>query len=110
MAQEMEKGDLLSRFSYVMKKVIPEVVDSMSHQQSAPKVGVSPTFRLSENILSERKELIRKQGVFEEINLRELFLETMRKLVQECNLDQAAIASLMAGDTVNLELLFKLMT
>ena len=50
--QNLDPHVLQSRFEFMMKKVIPEVVDSINVPSNAPKIGISPTFRFSENILS----------------------------------------------------------
>ena len=47
MIGDLDQGLLISRFEYMMKKVIPEVLGSQGQQLFQPKVGVSPTFRLS---------------------------------------------------------------
>lgn len=85
MLNDLDISIIQGKLEYIFKLIVPEVDLYLKMMQEGGtgvgvigKVGVSPTYRLSENILSERKEEIRRKGVFEDIDLRSLYQVEVR--------------------------------
>jgi hypothetical protein len=82
MLNDLEISLIQNRLELIFKLIVPEVELYLKQDGafagSAGRIGVSPTYRLSENVLSERKEEIRRKGVFEEVNLAGLYQQEVR--------------------------------
>lgn len=51
--------------------------------------------RFSQNILSERKEQIRKQGSYDEIDIRQYFLQQLKDCLDGLGVDLNGIAKIV---------------
>lgn len=92
-------------FLAILKNIIPEVENYQMSKQSdglqyfIGKVENSPSLRFATNILSERKDEIRKQGLFDNIDLKQYFLSEFQNLLNKLGINlEAAVSSFKQGD------------
>lgn len=81
--------------------MIPEVeahVKQGQQGQNAGKVENSPTIRFSQSILSERKEMIRKQGAYDNIDIRQYFLAQLKETIEKAGVNLGRVAEMMEQD------------
>lgn len=63
------------------------------------KIENSPSLRFATNVLSERKEEIRKKGTFDNVELKAYFLKEFSELLKKLGINvETAASSLPQGD------------